>query len=409
MSLDERAVIQTAARRQYDLPSLRQLRAFSAIAAHRSMRRAARAIHLSQPAVSHAMHRLEVDMGGPLLVRTATGAYLTGEGDILLRRVERFKQRLLSAAEGDDNAAWRLTLPQIRSLVTIAQTGSFAEAARRLGISEPSLHRAARDIEAILHRTLYHRTPEGVAVTKQGARAARELNLALRELDNALEEISLYRGKAQSRLLIGALPLVRTLLLPRAVNAITERYAGTTVVISDGAYDPLLSALRGGDIDILFGALRNPAPADDVVEQMMFMDRFAIVARANHPLARKSRIAPGDLARYDWIIARNKTPIRAAFSAFFAEHGIAPHASVETSSLVTIRGMLMESDKITLLSRHQILFEESAGLLTVLPVEIPNGERPIGMTVRRDWLPTDLQADFIKLIRNLATKHFNER
>lgn len=406
MIAGEPVLSQNAASAPPNRPSLRQLRAFRAIAAHRSMRRAARAIHLSQPALSHAMHKLEADMGTPLLVRTATGAYLTSEGDILLRWVERFNDRLCAAADGDANAAWRLTLSQIRSLIAIARAGSFAEAARRLDVSEPSLHRAARDIEAILHRPLYHRTSEGIAVTRQGARAARELNLALREIDSAFEEIARHRGVDQSRLLIGALPLVRTLLLPRAANVVTERHPGTRLVISDGAYEPLLSDLRGGGIDFLLGALRNPPPAEDVVEEMLFMDRFAVVARADHPLTRKTTITPRDLARYDWIVSRDKTPIRATFGAFFAEQGIAPHAAVETSSLVVIRAMLMESDKITLLSRHQIRFEEAGGLLAVLPVEIPNAARPIGLTVRKDWLPTTLQSEFVDIVRKLAADHF---
>lgn len=386
--------------------SLRQLRAFRAIASHRSMSRAARAIHLSQPALTHAMQKLEEEAGSPLLVRTATGAYLTDEGNIFLRWVERFHDRLCIAADGDANAAWRMTLSQIRSLIAIARARSFAEAARQLGISEPSLHRAARDIEAVLRRPLYHRTSEGISVSRQGASIARELGLALREIDNGFEEIARHRGADQGRLLIGALPLVRTLLLPRAANAITERHPSASVIISDGTYEQLLGDLRGGGIDFLFGAMRNPPPADDVVEELLFMDRFAVVARAGHPLTRKGRITPHDLAEYDWIVARQKTPIRATFNAFFADLGIAPHAAVETSSLVLIRATLIESDKLTLLSRHQIRFEETAGLLTALPVDIPNAARPIGLTTRKNWLPTSLQTEFVDTVRTLAADHF---
>lgn len=385
-------------------PSLRQLHAFRATVMHNSIRRAANAIHLSQPAVSHALRKLEANIGSPLLTRTPQGAYATPEGDILLRRVMRFSQRLANAADGDEKAAWRLSLSQIRALQAIADGRSFAAAARRLGIAEPSLHRAAREIELVLGRTLYHRTPEGMAVTKSGARTARELNLAMREIDNALEEIARHRGDTQSRLRIGSLPLVHTRLLPRAVNAITERFPGTSVAISDGAYDPLLFDLRQGKIDFLIGALRNPAPAPDVVEEMLFVDRFAVVARAGHPLMGQRHVSPRDLARYDWITAHEKTPIRARFDAIYAELGINPRAIVETSSLVAIRAMLAESDKLTLLSQRQIIFEQAAGLLDIVPVTIPDAERPIGLTVRKDWLPTPLQTEFIELVRHLAAE-----
>lgn len=383
------------------LPSLRQLRAFDAILRTRSISAAAQAIHLTQPALSQSVRMLEKALGCVLLTRGANGTFPTAEGEILHRRLVRFNARLASLSDGGADVSWRLTLPQIRSLIEVARNGSFAGAARALGVSEASLHRAARDIEGILGRKLYRRSAEGIRVTRAGAHCAAQLNLALRELDQAVEELARHRGATGSRLLVGALPLVRTLLLPRVVNRITRDHPGTEILIGDGPYDALLSELRMGGTDFLLGALRSPPPHDDVVEEMLFMDHFAVVARAGHPLAGRGLLGPADLRDHDWIVARDGTPLRASFEAFFQGHP--PPVMVETSSLVAIRAMLMESDKLTLLSRHQILFEETAGVLTTLPVSLPLAERPIGLTVRRDWEPTELQREFIARLREEAS------
>lgn len=42
----------------------------------------------------------------------------------------------------------------------------------------------------------------------------------------------------------------------------------------------------------------------------------------------------------------------------------------------------MESDRISVLSKHQILFEERNGLLSSLPLALEQTERSIGITVR---------------------------
>jgi LysR family transcriptional regulator of gallate degradation len=48
-----------------------------------------------------------------------------------------------------------------------------------------------------------------------------------------------------------------------------------------------------------------------------------------------------------------------------------------------LRGLLLESDRVTVLSRHQIRFEEQSGMLAVLPFEFTGTDRAIGMTRRR--------------------------
>ena len=66
-----------------------------------------------------------------------------------------------------------------------------------------------------------------------------------------------------------------------------------------------------------------------------------------------------------------------------AEHNLPePRQVVETSSFVTLRGLVMDSDRVTILSRHQILREEQAGMLAVADVQLPGTARAIGLTTR---------------------------
>ena len=84
------------------------------------------------------------------------------------------------------------------------------------------------------------------------------------------------------------------------------------------------------------------------------------------------------------ILPRRGTPTRELFERAVSLRGlkVPPHV-VETSSLVTLRGLLLESDRITILSRHQVLIEEQCGLLAVLNFELHGTARPIGITIRR--------------------------
>jgi LysR family transcriptional regulator of gallate degradation len=56
---------------------------------------------------------------------------------------------------------------------------------------------------------------------------------------------------------------------------------------------------------------------------------------------------------------------------------------VETGDLALLRGLLLESDMLTVLSAHQLHHEVRTGQLAVLPFEMPGMERNIGVTTRR--------------------------
>ena len=168
----------------------------------------------------------------------------------------------------------------------------------------------------------------------------------------------------------------------------------------DGAYDGLFHGLRYGQIDILIGALRDSVPVDDVVQTELFADELAIVARADHPLANKENVSVFDLSGFPWVVPRSGIPTRDYFDALFRRAGREPPTRlVESSSLVLTRGLLLGSDRLTVISAHQIRHEIGRGLLCYLDVALEHASRPIGMTVRRDWQPTATQSLLIDLLR----------
>lgn len=65
-------------------PSIKQLKAFVAVAHSRSLAEASERIHLSQPALSIAIRKLEETVGGPLFARTTRQLSLTPEGEAFL-------------------------------------------------------------------------------------------------------------------------------------------------------------------------------------------------------------------------------------------------------------------------------------------------------------------------------------
>lgn len=395
-----------------DLPNFHHLRAFSLTAHLRSVHGAAREAHLSQPAVTQAISRLEKRFACRFFERRSTGMYPTALGEIMLLRVDRALELLAEAARRIAESARRTrqvtpspidrlaTTAQLRALAAIARTGSFSAAARSIGLAQPSIHRAARELEQLAGVPLLERISHGVALTAQGRLLAMRASLAFKEIEAAEADLEEAKGVVRGRLVIGTLPLVRTELVPSAITGLAAAYPDAEINVVDGPYDGQFAALRMGEIDLLIGALRRPAPADDVVEEELFPDQLSVIARRDHPLAGQSAVGLDDLRRFPWVVPRAGTPTRDHFDALFpAGDGAGIPRPIETSSLVVLRGLLLKSDRLAILSRRQVTYEERNGLLTALPVSLQDPPRPIGLTLRRNWHPTRLQAAFLETLR----------
>ena len=92
---------------------LARLRALAAVAQHGSVTGAARALHYSQPSISHHLARLQADVGMPLTQRVGRRIRLTPAGVLLARRAVEILGRV-SAAEEELSALAQLRMGSVR-------------------------------------------------------------------------------------------------------------------------------------------------------------------------------------------------------------------------------------------------------------------------------------------------------
>lgn len=94
---------------------IRELRAFVAVVEAGAMSKAARQLHVSQPALSQTITALERRLGVPLLVRTSTGVQVTDAGTTLLGEARavlaRHDQALATMARHTATGVLRVGVP----------------------------------------------------------------------------------------------------------------------------------------------------------------------------------------------------------------------------------------------------------------------------------------------------------
>lgn len=397
------------------IPNIRHLRVFREIARQGSISAAASRVHLSQPAVTQALAKLEDQLGVVLVDRQRGAMKPTAIGQIYLRRVETALRQLHSGAREAIRAGNRqggrgfadfdrlMTAAQLRVLVAMIDARNFSIAARAVGVSQPTLHRSARNLEKLSGLSLFSATAVGISLSQAALALAQKAKLALVELQQGSDEINQFLGRDSTLINVGSLPLARSSILPEAINAMVGAAEKVQVRVVEGRYEELLHGLRHGDIDLLIGALRDPPPVDDIVQEALFDDPLALVARAGHPLAGRRNVSIRETLAFPWVAPPRRTPA-GSYLYETLRIGDLPQTPVRivSSSLILVRGLLTRGDYITIISLHQIGKELADGLVVPLDVKLTNNSRPIGLTVRRGWRPTRTQALFLDFLRTAA-------
>lgn len=380
--------------------SLRHLRAFLAVVDTGSVTRAAELCFVSQPAVTQALSKIEKTAGLPLFSRTPQRIFANGAGEILALRIKRAFGYLDPAlSELSPRLRVTATTAQLKSLIAVRETENFTLAASRLGLSQPAVYRAVSQLEEEAARPLFERTSYGIVATRAAHALAQAARLAFVELEQADADLAELTAAEIGQIVIGATPLAKSYVLPKAIAGFRKIRPNLPIQIQEGPYPDLLGALRRGEVDFMLGALREPAPIGDVEQKVLFHDTVVMVSGQAHPLAGREALTVEELAAFPWVVNQSGTPMRRYFDSVFAgSPSGSPKSIVETGSLILMRELLDSSDHLGCTSRLQAEAEIARGLMRALPFDLSHTSRPIGVTTRRDWLPTAAQQAFLELL-----------
>ncbi len=380
------------------LVSLRHLHAFNAVAATGGIRRSSETLYRASSAVARSVGTLEASLGVQLFERKGRGMLLTAAGEVVRLRADRIEAELgevrddamrlrdrggkLGGKVGGIEAL--LNERRLQAATLLAEVHHMPSVAAAMGVSQSAVSQAIARLEDMLGQPLFLRTAHGMVPTEAGRRWSVSFERVLAELRHIHEDIAALAGVVLGVVTIGALPLARSQLLPLAIAAVLQRHPQLHIRSLESPYEELTASLLSGKVDFIVGAQRGAGAAEGFAAQALFGDKAALVARAGHPLASRKQLALSDLAGYPWVLSRAGTPLRVSLEQFHARHGRpAPSPAVETGDLALLRGLLVASDMLTVLSAHQLHHEVQTGQLVVLPFEMTGMERTIGITTRQ--------------------------
>jgi len=300
-----------------------------------------------------------------------------------------------------------MDLRQLAYFLKVVELGNLTRAAEDLGIAQPSLTKAIRQIEESVRVQLLHRLPRGVAPTEAGERLASRARMILLQVNDAEKEISGHSDGLSGVVTIGAGPAWLRRFLPEAVGAVTRQHRAVQCRIVGGFDDGLLEQLRSGALDFVVAELPSPDRHRDIEARALTSDRLVVVADGRHPLA-KGRARPEDLLSFGWAMPPSATQARRRMEAMFAARNLtSPDIRIETASMAFLLGVLHNSELMTFTVESTLDGPEASGLVALDVVGFESA-REAGIMLRKDaWLSPATRLVIAELTRLCAVNGRN--
>lgn len=258
-----------------------------------------------------------------------------------------------------------MDLRSLEHFVTIAETGGFAEASRKLSVSQPTLSRSIAQLEDSLRAKLFSRGARGTVITESGRRLLPHALSILAETRRA-QELFEDDEPALEQFVIDVSPNFLHIGFPGALRQMLADQPGCAAIVNTATVEAALENVTSRKSDVALCLIPTHTHYNPGVSALQFeelgSETLVPVARADHP-------AFGDdpsletLSRHEWAVPYQLSVSYRFETAFFRRNMPVPRQRLHCTSLTLLRHAIDDCGLIALMPRSLIAGDVRAGRL----------------------------------------------
>ncbi len=252
-----------------------------------------------------------------------------------------------------------MDLRQLEILQAIAETGSFTASGRKLHVSQSAISRQVALLEEELGEPLFLRVGRKVRMT---AAAESLVQLGQRVFQDVRDTVGAITDRTRS--LAGTLRLaggmtVCLYVFPPLLKHLKKVHPQLDVRLTVATAGRSVEEIRNGQVDA--GLLTLPVDESDLVTVPVLREELLLVTMPTHPLARRRRIMPADLAGQPFVLFEAGSATRRVIDSFFVTEKIEPTIVMDTENVEIIKAMVKTGLGIGIVPYQAVAREVRAG------------------------------------------------
>ncbi len=293
----------------------------------------------------------------------------------------------------------KLNETHLIQLSAVVDAGSVSKGAEALGMSQPAVSRSLAQLEARVGKPLFVRGYRPLQATPLGIQLATHGRRILIESRRATEAVqSLLRG-TKGLVRVCGVPFFMDAMISRIIAEFQNTHADVMVEQSYGNLAEVSLGLNAAQLDLGIVPLGTSAEPRGLHFQPILAARNVVCCRTGHPLIRTKRLNLDELALYPWVAPLPGSPLLADLFAIRSSLGTTDlDIRYSGGSLLSLMNYLSDTDALAVMPFSVIFAERKQSRISVLPVDIPQPQRNLGILRLADGNENPAAAAFANFV-----------
>ena len=260
-----------------------------------------------------------------------------------------------------------MDLRQLEIIRAIAETGSFTAAGHKLHVSQSAISRQILLLEDELKEPVFLRVGRRIRITPAGESLLQLSHRVFQDLKDTTAGITDSQESLRGTVrLLGGMT-VCLCVFPPLLTELKRQHPEIELKLTAGSSERCLQQLRSGAGDLAL--LTLPIDQPDLVTVPVLQEELLVVTAAKHPLSKKRRVLPQDLAGQPFVLFESGSNTRRAVDEFFMTARIEPQIVMETENVEIIKAMVRNGIGITIIPYQAVSRDFTSGSLFCARIE----------------------------------------
>lgn len=294
-----------------------------------------------------------------------------------------------------------MELRQLEYFQMASRLRNITRAAERLRVSQPNITVAIKKLEAELDIQLFDRSQKQLALTPEGTVFLNRIELALRNIQDAVLEVNDYKQLQKGTIKIGIPPMMGAFLFPKIFSGFQKRYSQLEIFLHEEASMTIREKIERDELD--FGIIIISGASHNLQLLPMSRNQLICCVPESSPLAEKNSLALSDVASSNLIMLKEGSFLRQITLQKLKDAGIKPNIVLESNQVGTLKGLVASGVGIAFLL--DIVVEDTPGVKAI-PLADPLFV-DVGLAWKKDRYISKAAQSFIDFCKDLLKKQEN--
>ncbi len=301
-------------------------------------------------------------------------------------------------------------IDKLEFFITLARTQHFGKAAEELGITQPTLSAAIKQLEDQLGVMLVKRGSRFQGLTVEGEQVLVWARRIVGDSRAMREEMRAARKGLSGRIRIAAIPTALA-MVARLTTPFREKHPGVTFSILSRTSVEVMTLLGNFDIDAGITYLDNE-PLGNVTSVPLYSERYHLITAAGSDFAERSRVTWSEVAKLPLCLLTPDMQNRRIIDHHLAEAGTVARPTLESNSMIVLFSHIRTGKWASIMPLN---LAETFGFsepIRAIPIVEPDARHLVGLvTTRREPrmpLVGALLDEALALARELAPHGSND-